>query len=83
MEGFVKLKDVMRCLYNTMESYHIKRNLMDLPIYDVRPVVHGRWQSHGEGFKWVYICSVCGFVDGYPMNNRMNYCPNCGAKMEE
>ena len=52
-------------------------------VLDVRPVVRGRWESHGEGFKWVYICSACGFVDGHPMNDRMNYCPNCGADMRE
>lgn len=49
---------------------------------DVRPVVRGKWESHGEGFKWVYICSACGYVDGYPLNDRMNFCPNCGAWMD-
>lgn len=54
----------------------------DFPAADVVEVVKGKWESHGEGFKWVYICSVCGFVDGCPMNDRMNYCPKCGAKMD-
>jgi len=53
----------------------------DFPAADVRPVVRGKWESHGEGFKWVYICSACGYVDGYPLNDRMNFCPNCGADM--
>lgn len=53
-----------------------------IPAADVVEVVKGKWESHGEGFKWVYICSVCGFVDGCPMNDRMNYCPKCGAKMD-
>jgi len=57
--------------------------LSKIPAADVKPVVRGKWESHGEGFKWVYICSVCGFVDGHPMNDRMNYCPACGARMEE
>lgn len=27
------------------------------------------------------ICSVCGFEQA--LSNKLNYCPNCGAKMEE
>lgn len=26
------------------------------------------------------ICSICGFEQG--ISNKLNYCPNCGAKME-
>lgn len=44
--------------------------------------VHGEWVSRGEGYGWVFVCSECGFVDGYPFNDRHNYCPNCGAKMD-
>ena len=34
-----------------------------------------------------YDCSVCGeswtTIEGTPWQNGMNYCPHCGAKMEE
>ena len=51
---------------------------------DVAPVVHGRWIDNGaNGYKWAFVCSLCGYVDGHPFDNRHNFCPNCGAKMDE
>ena len=56
------------------------RILMDaVSAADVAPVVHGRWVYGCQ-------CSVCGDRHG-PYNSRhrpyYNYCPNCGAKMDE
>lgn len=54
------------------------------PPADVAPVVHGRWISKNHhGYEWTFVCSNCDYVDGYPFNDRHNYCPNCGAKMDE
>lgn len=51
---------------------------------DVAPVVHGRWiNNEANGYKWAFVCSLCGYVDGHPFDNRHNFCPNCGAKMDE
>lgn len=36
-------------------------------------VKHGQWTG-----EWDYICSVCNESFEY----MTNYCPNCGAKME-
>ena len=51
----------------------------EVPAADVAPVVHGHWVYGCQ-------CSVCG--DGHgPYNAHhkayYNYCPNCGAKMDE
>lgn len=35
------------------------------------------------GYAHAYFCSNCGWLDGYPIEDRFNYCPNCGAKMDE
>lgn len=43
----------------------------------------GEWIPQGGGFSWVFKCSCCGWVDGYPFNKRHKYCPNCGADMRE
>lgn len=36
----------------------------------------GYWECSYYGEPWVLI-------EGTPTENNMNYCPNCGAKMEE
>lgn len=54
------------------------------PAADVTPVVHGRWIHDGRriegGIDWCH-CSECGKSDNFCA--RTNYCPNCGAKMNE
>lgn len=54
-----------------------------IPATDVAPVQHGLWIDNGAcGYKWAFACSKCGYIDGYPFNDRHNYCPNCGARMD-
>lgn len=54
----------------------------DVPVADVAPVVHGRWENGNP------ICPVCGgdkFKDldaDIWCDWRPNFCPNCGAKMD-
>ena len=52
------------------------------PVADAEPVVHGRWISDGDGYHWTYNCSICAWKDGYPFNERHNFWPHCGAKMD-
>lgn len=46
----------------------------------VDPVVHARWinHKHPDGSS-LLVCSHCGFEDESPYN----FCPACGAKMDE
>lgn len=46
------------------------------PAADVRPVVRGVWVKNG----WSIRCSICGY--DMPFSTR-NFCPKCGALMEE
>ena len=53
---------------------------------DVRENVRGKWYEQETcDCDIVYECSVCGeqwtLDAGTPMENNMNYCPNCGADM--
>ena len=52
----------------------IRNILHRTPSADVAPVLHGRWIG-GDYDK----CSVCGGLE----LGRTNYCPHCGAKMDE
>ena len=47
---------------------------------DEQPVVHGRWNDSFDGIT--PFCSVCGRTHKC-FNRTPNYCPNCGAKMDE
>ena len=74
--------------YNTpdinLSCEKFEEAILKIQAADVAPVVHGRWISKNpHGYEWIFVCSNCGYVDGYPFNDRHNYCPNCGAKMDE
>ena len=52
---------------------------------DVAEVRHGRWIDAYPDIEpnpmFMYgICSECGFEQG--ISKYLNYCPNCGAKMD-
>lgn len=68
--GFMHDREVIECVMTT---------LVCVPLVDVAPVVHGQWVNGCQ-------CSVCGDRHG-PYNSRhkpfYNYCPHCGAKMDE
>ena len=56
------------------------------PAADVSPVRHGRWIDAYPDIEpnpmFMYgSCSECGFEQG--ISKYLNYCPNCGAKMDE
>ncbi|MGM9640580.1 MAG: hypothetical protein ACI3V3_04365 [Faecousia sp.] len=62
------------------------------PAADVAPVVHGQWDGEGDGYADgeivldVWYCSVCGYCidDGTDDPHILpNYCPNCGARMDD
>ena len=59
--------------------------LDEVPAADVRPVVRGRWISHdfvdmGKGrYTGSVECSVCHRF----LPTKENFCPTCGAMMEE
>ena len=58
------------------------RRLKEIPAADVRPVVRGKWIFY-DSFAWK--CTHCGWLNYHNMGvpNVYNYCPNCGARMEE
>lgn len=53
-----------------------------MPEEDVAPVVHGKWVRVDDNKERCSNCETIYCIYSYPYK-RNNYCPNCGAKMEE
>ena len=59
------------------------QSISDMPVADVAPVRHGWWvEKEKYTFGIMYDCSLC---ENRILDNghSWNYCPNCGAKMDE
>lgn len=57
---------------------------VDTPTTDAEPVKRGSWVSESQDSA-IY-CSECGdsaLLNGCEDYEKSNYCPNCGAKMED
>ena len=89
-EKYIKAADCEKYFYEHLDDVHIAAamNAIDeMPAADVAPVRHGRWIEQEQCEESLYSCSVCGtewisFV-GTPKEHGMDFCPNCGAKMDE
>ena len=69
-------------LLNKRERRAVQGALLVSPTIEADPVRHGRWVD-----KMVrdWHCSECGkkaSFDGYCYDDKPNYCPNCGARMD-
>ena len=61
------------------------QDVVNIHTIEAEPVRHGRWIDAYPDIEpnpmFMYgICSECGFEQG--ISKYLNYCPNCGAKME-
>ena len=78
--------DDMMNVNGTLISLHDAREtISNFPASDVVPVRHGRWIDAYPDIEpdpmFMYgICSECGFEQA--ISKYLNYCPNCGAKMD-
>lgn len=57
------------------------------PTADVVEVKHGKWEKHGmDVAEHPLRCSECSWGNHHIANRyvmEMDYCPNCGARMDE
>ena len=49
------------------------------PAADVEPVKHGRWLCVDTDTEQFFLCNRCKKKEYW----ESNYCPNCGARMDE
>lgn len=58
-----------------------------MPTIDAEPVKHGHWELLDECSNAGVYCSVCHKkvykIDYANQKIKSNYCPNCGARMDE
>lgn len=79
---YIEVNDLLKHLPDEPYKGAIRRVLQQAPAADVAPVVHARWVK--RGCKWQCThCKVLMSIEGTPKENLLNYCPNCGATMDE
>lgn len=78
------------CVYDVDPSEAVNdfQHIVDLaPTVDAEPVRHGKWVEHHEPYTWMgyayWTCSECNYGEENENGIRSNYCPVCGAKMDE
>ena len=90
-------KETMRGIIREQEKSHGIRGLAWIEMAmdkqedsDVQEVRHGHWikNSIDNSRKFEYSCSICGWsgvknYDSYVDIHEFEYCPYCGAKMDE
>lgn len=75
-EDLLKNDVVFKTVYKNLAEF-----IESIPAADVAPVVHARWwnpktpKRYGGGL----VCSECKKTADW----TYNYCPNCGAKMDQ
>ena len=87
MDDYIKREDAERMVagMKSADGLSAVKALGVIPSADVAPVRHGRWIYQMDDLypeESTMECSVCGdfiFIRG----ESDNYCPNCGAKMDE
>lgn len=93
MADYIKREDAKIILQRAWIEDPFRRQeafdeLNSIPSADVQPVVHGEWVNPPKrkenvgfrnGFGIYYECSRCGFIEDY----HTNFCPDCGARMDE
>lgn len=58
------------------------RDILALPPVSPQPKM-GRWNFTKHYGRDYYVCLVCGMERMDDHSSGWNYCPNCGAKMQE
>ena len=78
-------REEAKSLLHIEYAYAAEQLLDEIPAADVAPVVHGYWapcfdDDHRWRKGWAQ-CSNCGRERYACTIRNVNYCPNCGAKM--
>ena len=79
----------MKKIFDKLQVVRAWIALNDIPEVDAVEVRHGHWVTEEEAiekddYSLRDTCSVCGHCDwDCTESESFNFCPNCGAKMDE
>lgn len=78
-EGMVDSFKRWSTILNERSAY--KYDIMNMPRVDAEPVRHGKWIH----YKDEHTCTNCGqtVTGDWNAENYYDYCPHCGARMDE
>lgn len=95
MAEYIEFEATKQAIDRIRSVYHMARDfnavsvidkifgeIKEIPAADVAPVVHGRWVYH----NFDTICSECrksAIFDEWEQQAETEFCPHCGAKMDE
>ena len=87
MNEYIERTEALEITTRTCGDYAAAwSEIRKLPAADVAPVRHGKWLHTDYALHWTAKdeCSECTYhaLDRDDLSHY-NYCPNCGAKMDE
>ena len=88
MAEYIEREKLLSHLFNKQNKpLDVMREITEFPAADVAPVKHGKWGAY-EVFPLTaslngHPCSECGMRFSTSQIVFMNYCPTCGARMEQ
>lgn len=97
LEKAIELKAAVgRLMYSDNKDIRDYNALIEFIDASLRPVSReqvekawkGNWKFEPDVYdSATYVCSKCGepwtLIDGTPVENNMNFCPNCGAALTD
>lgn len=91
MSDYIKREDAIKAFKRVLDEDFPyiseetpRERIAAIPSADVVEVRHGRWETiykHSE-IATLVKCSECGHERYIQTGEEVNYCPNCGARMD-
>lgn len=87
MTDYISKDALSELVGEPIEVFFGRLDLKLPPTVEAEPVRHAHWIWKGDEGDSRFMCSACGGKENAPtcmgVPNIWEYCPNCGAKMEE
>lgn len=84
LELYADTEQINFAVYNVPVPI-VRQNILDMPTIEAEPVRHGRWIHTDLAAHWhgKDECSECTYHEKDRSDlSHLNYCPNCGCKMQ-